>query len=195
MAEGVSVPSAEPVCEAPFIRAFRALLSPEECRCLIEAAEPMLAPARILDVASGLEVRDPIRISDACGFAEDSLAVQEVNRRIAALSGTSVEQGEPLQVLRYRPGGEYKPHFDSIPGEPNQRIWTMIVWLTDAYAGGETWFMTPKLALKGQAGDAILFRNAAADGRRDSDSAHAGLPVTSGEKIIASRWIRARPFA
>ena len=193
----VSIPPAETVCEAPQIRAFRGLFSPAECAYLIERAVPMLAPAQILDVATGRAVQDPIRISDACGFTPglESPAVHALNRRLAAASGTAVEQGEPLQVLRYRPGGEYKPHFDSIPGQANQRVWTMIIWLSDAYEGGETWFMTPKLALKGQAGDAILFRNAGPDGRRDPDSAHAGLPVTAGEKIIASRWIRARPFA
>ena len=194
MADAVPVPPGETVCEAPWIRAFRGLFSPAECRYLIEAAEPLLAPARIMDVATGREVVDPVRISDCCGFTAETPAIHALNRRLAAASGTAVEQGEPLQVLRYRPGGEYKPHFDSIPGVRNQRVWTMIVWLTDDYEGGETWFMTPKLALKGQAGDAILFRNAGDDGRRDPDSAHAGLPVTAGEKIIASRWIRGRPF-
>ena len=42
--------------------------------------------------------------------------------------------------------------------------------------------------------DAPLFRNALADGTRDPAAAHAGLPVIRGEKLIASRWIRARPF-
>jgi prolyl 4-hydroxylase len=190
------LPVRETVCEAPEIYAFRGLFSPAECAYLVGLATPLLAPAQIVDVATGQGVLDPIRISDACGFTPEleTPVVHALNRRLAAASGTSVEQGETLQILRYRPGGEYKPHFDSIPGEANQRVWTMIVWLTDAYEGGETWFMTPKLALKGQAGDAILFRNAGEDGRRDPDSAHAGLPVTSGEKIIASRWIRARPL-
>ena len=97
-------------------------------------------------------------------------------------------------MLRYRPGGEYRPHFDAIPGFDNQRILTMIVWLSEAYEGGETLLMKTGAKLKGKAGDALLFRNTLPDGTRDLDSAHAGLPVTSGEKLIASRWIRARPF-
>jgi prolyl 4-hydroxylase len=191
-----SLPPRETICEAPEIYAFRRLFSPAECAYLVDLAAPLLAPAQIVDVATGQGVLDPIRISDACGFTPDleTPVVRALNRRLAAASGTSVEQGEPLQILRYRPGGEYKPHFDSIPGEANQRIWTIIVWLTEDYEGGETWFMTPKLALKGQTGDAILFRNADADGRRDPNTAHAGLPVTRGEKVIASRWIRARAF-
>ncbi|HZG10293.1 MAG TPA: 2OG-Fe(II) oxygenase [Allosphingosinicella sp.] len=197
-AEGdpVSVPPAEPVCEAPHIVAFRGLFSAAECRYLVEAAAPMLEPALIVDVKTGTQKRDPVRISDGCGFTWplENPAVHALNRRIAAASGTAAEQGEPLQILRYAVGGEYKPHYDSIPGFANQRVLTMLVWLNEEYEGGETWFPEPKLALKGQAGDAVLFRNAGEDGRRDPLSAHAGLPVTAGEKLIASRWIRQRPF-
>ncbi|HEY0028150.1 MAG TPA: 2OG-Fe(II) oxygenase [Allosphingosinicella sp.] len=192
----VSLPPAEPVCEAPHILAFRGLLSAEECAYLIEAGRPMLTPALIVDVKTGGQKRDPGRISDGCGFTWplENPAVHALNRRIAAASGTAPEQGEPLQILRYGVGGEYKPHFDSIPGFANQRAYTMLVWLNEDYEGGETWFTEPKLALKGVVGDAVLFRNAGADGRRDPLSAHAGLPVTAGEKLIASKWIRQRAF-
>ena len=191
-----ALPPREPVCDAPHIRAFRTLFTEEECRYLAEAAGPMLEPASVVDVRTGRQKRDPIRRSDCCGFTWplENPAVHALNRRLSAASGTRAEQGEPLQVLRYGPRGEYKPHFDSIPGFANQRILTMIVWLNDAYEGGETWFATPRLALKGQAGDAILFRNAGDDGARDPSSAHAGLPVTAGTKLIASRWIRRRDY-
>jgi prolyl 4-hydroxylase len=43
-------------------------------------------------------------------------------------------------------------------------------------------------------GDALLFRNADADGRPDPLALHSGLPVTRGVKYLASRWIRAEPF-
>jgi prolyl 4-hydroxylase len=70
----------------------------------------------------------------------------------------------------------------------------MLVWLNEDYQGGETHFPTAGLRLKGRRGDALLFRNTGPDGRRDPASGHAGLPVASGEKLIASRWIRERPF-
>jgi prolyl 4-hydroxylase len=193
----LSVPQGETVCDPPSIVTFRALFTPAECRYLIEAAARSLEPALVVDVKTGGQVSDPIRLCDSCGFTwrlEDP-AVHALNRRLAAASGTAVDQGETLQVLRYRPGGEYKPHYDSIPGLANQRAMTMLVWLTEDYDGGETWFPTPGLALKGQAGDAILFRNADEQGARDPASAHAGLPVTRGEKLIASRWIRRHGWA
>ena len=186
----------EVVSDAPHLTFFPGLFSTEECRYLIDAAAPMLAPSVVVDPKSGAQRPDPVRVCDSAGFTLplENPAVHALNQRIAAASGTAWAQGEPLQVLRYRPGGEYKPHFDALPGLANQRILTMIIWLNDGYEGGETWFAKTGVKIKGRVGDALLFRNALADGSRDPNAGHAGLPVTSGEKWIASRWIRARPF-
>lgn len=186
----------EVVSLAPHLTLFRGLFSAAECRYLAEAAAPMLAPSVVVDPATGRQRPDPVRISDSAGFTLplENPAIHALNQRIAAASGTKAAQGEPLQVLRYRAGGEYRPHFDAIPGFANQRVMTMIVWLGEDYEGGETLFMKTGAKLKGRTGDALLFRNALPDGTRDPDSGHAGLPVIRGEKLIASRWIRARAF-
>ena len=186
----------EILSETPHLTLFRGLFTAAECRYLIEAGTPMLVPSVVVDPATGAQRPDPVRISDSAGFTLplENPAVHALNQRLAAASGTAWAQGEPLQILRYGPGGEYKPHFDALPGLANQRILTMIVWLGEDYEGGETRFMTTGATLKGRTGDALLFRNALPDGSRDPASSHAGLPVTKGEKLIASRWIRARPF-
>jgi prolyl 4-hydroxylase len=192
----IEAPVGKSICAAPHITLFRGLFTPAECAWLIEAAAAMLEPSVVVDNATGRQVRDPVRISDGMGFTwplEDP-AVHALNRRIAAASGTAPEQGEPLQVLRYRPGEQYRTHFDAIPGFANQRAMTMLVWLNDGFVGGQTEFPTPGLKLRGETGDAILFRNVREDGSRDPDCAHAGLPVAAGEKYLGSRWIRQRPF-
>ena len=171
-------------------------MSATECAWLREAGEPALRPSLVADPGTGRMVPHPVRSSDAAMFgvfAED-LVVNALNRRIAALSGTRPDQGEPLQLLRYRPGGEYKPHMDALPAEPNQRILTVLVYLSDDYEGGETSFPNTGLSFRGRSGDALLFRNAGDDGRADPLALHAGLPVTSGVKYLASRWIRAGRF-
>lgn len=190
------VPVGETLCDAPAITRFEALFSTQECAWLAAAAGPMLEPAMVVDPGSGRQLRDPVRVCDSAGFTWplENPAIHALNRRLAAASGTAALQGEPLQLLHYRPGGEYRPHFDAIPGFANQRAMTMLVWLNAGYEGGETHFPTPGLKLKGRAGDAILFRNTGPDGRRDPAAGHAGLPVTAGEKLVASRWIRERPF-
>lgn len=192
----LATPEGEPVSESPWVMRFPAFFTRAECLYLIEAATPMLEPSVVVDRRTGRQLRDPVRTSDGMGFTWplENPAVHALGRRIAAASGTGVEQGEPLQVLRYRPGQQYRPHLDAIPGFSNQRIMTMLVWLNDDYDGGETAFLKTGLRLKGGAGDAILFRNVDEGGRRDEATVHAGLPVTGGEKLIASRWIRERRF-
>jgi prolyl 4-hydroxylase len=191
-----ALPAEERLSDRPHVAAFRALFSAAECDFLIARASPWLQPSVVIDPQSGRQLRNPIRTSDgmAFGYCQEGPAVHALNRRLAAVSGTGAAQGEPLQVLRYRPGEEYKPHFDALTGEPNQRILTVLVYLNDDYAGGETAFLATGLRFKGRRGDALLFRNAGPDGRADEQARHAGLPVTAGEKLIASRWIRANPF-
>ena len=171
-------------------------LTVAECDYLKAAAEPSLQPSVVVDPVTRQPVPHPVRKSDGTmlGVYSENVAVNALNRRIAALSGTRIDQGEPLQVLRYRPGGEYKPHMDALPAEPNQRVLTVLVYLSDDYEGGETFFPGDGLSFRGGTGDALLFRNSGPDGRPDPLSLHAGLPVTRGTKYLASRWIRAQRF-
>ncbi|MCW3847875.1 2OG-Fe(II) oxygenase [Sphingomonas sp. LB-2] len=185
-----TVPRGQRICERPEILHFQHLFTPEECDYLVEVAEPDLAPAMVMNSA-GQAVRDPVRTADGFAFhilVEDP-ATHALNRRLAAASNTRHEQGEPLWVLRYQPGQEYRPHLDAIPGFTNQRILTALVYLNDDYEGGATLFTKAGVEVKGRKGDAIVFRNTIEGSRADPMSEHAGMPVTSGTKYLASRWI------
>jgi prolyl 4-hydroxylase len=81
-----------------------------------------------------------------------------------------------------------------LPGGDNQRVLTMLVYLNVGYGGGETRFTHAGLTFAGKLGDGLLFRNAQPGGAPDPGTEHAGLPVLSGEKFLASRWIRERPM-
>jgi prolyl 4-hydroxylase len=189
-------PETRALSESPWAVACESFLTEPECAYLKAALEPELQPSMVVDPASGRMVPHPIRTSDGAifGVFSEDLVVSAINRRIAALSGTRLAQGEPLQLLRYRPGAEYRAHMDALPSEPNQRVMTALVYLSDDYEGGETRFLRTGLDFRGRAGDALLFRNARADGSPDPMSLHAGLPVTKGVKYVASRWIRAGAF-
>lgn len=191
-----SVPDREPVSQSPVVFWVRELFSKAECQALIEFAQPILNPSVIVDPATGQMRADPIRTSDAAMFPwiDETPFIHAVNRRIAGASGTAVEQGEPLQVLRYAPGQQYHSHSDALPHADNQRIMTALVYLNDGFDGGETSFPAPGLNLRGRIGDALFFRNVNEAGQPDTQATHAGLPVTKGEKWLASRWIRERPF-
>ncbi|MET0180846.1 MAG: 2OG-Fe(II) oxygenase, partial [Novosphingobium sp.] len=87
-----------------------------------------------------------------------------------------------------------RPHHDAIAGLTNPRVWTVLIYLNEGYGGGETHFPANGLRVKGRIGDAVLFRNLTPAGDPDPLAGHAGLPVSAGEKWLATRWIRARPF-
>lgn len=188
-------PEGETLCSTPFVRRFDRLFTPDECAFLIDASAPRFRPATIFHDGQQRFVRDPLRDSDNAGFpvVAEWPAIHALNRRLAAASGTDVAQGEPLQLIRYGPGQQYRPHLDAIAGLANQRVLTILVYLNEDYDGGETHFAESGLSVRGRTGDALLFVNALPDGRPDPATRHAGLPVRSGVKVIASRWIRQRP--
>jgi len=184
-------PEGEQLCRSPEMHLYRELFSSEECDHLLAVAESGYQPSIVND-ATGRPVRDPIRTSDgsAIHWLIEDPAIHALNRRLAAAGGTAYEQGEPMQVLRYRQGQEYKPHFDFARTSENSRVTTALAYLNDDYEGGETWFLKAQIKVRGRKGDVLVFRSMGPDGRVDPMSEHAGLPVTSGVKYLASRWIR-----
>ena len=188
----VAVPPGEVLAEAPRVVRFPALLTPQECAHLASVAGALLEPARVIDPRTGRWIAHPVRSSEdaAIGPTREDLVVRAINARVAAISGTGIDQGEPLTVLRYRPRQEYRPHVDTIQGAANQRIATVLLYLNQGFGGGETHFPDAGLTVTPRGGDALLFVNTFPDGRPDPASRHAGLPVTHGAKWLATRWIR-----
>jgi len=190
----VAPPRGDLLRESPHIILFRGAFSLAECAYLFEVEKPDFKRATVVDERDGSERPDPIRTSEESHIhwlIEDPL-IHVFNRRLASMSGTDVNQGEPLQILRYRPGQQYRPHVDYIQGAANQRVKTALLYLNQDYGGGETAFPSAGLTVKGRIGDVLLFRNMLEDGKVDRVSEHAGLPVLEGVKYIATRWIRER---
>jgi len=185
-------PAGERLSDQPFVERFPAVLSAEECLHVATLTQNWLEPAVVVDPRTGRNIAHPIRTSDGTliGPTQETLVVAALNRRLAAITKTRVEQGEPLSVLRYKPGQEYRLHMDALPRTTNQRIATAIAYLNDGFEGGETYFASNHLKIKPGAGDVLVFRNVLASGTTDPNSQHAGLPVRRGTKWIATRWIR-----
>jgi prolyl 4-hydroxylase len=188
--------ASEILSQDPPVRLVRSLFTADECDYLIALAAPALRPSVIVDAATGRPKPDPVRTSDGMNFgpAQENPVVGALNRRLAAVTGTAYACGEPLHVLRYSPGQEYRPHLDALPGVENQRVVTALVYLNGGYGGGATVFPELGLSAKGEPGDCLIFRNVLEDGRGDARTRHAGAPVTGGVKWLATRWIRERPF-
>jgi len=177
----------------PHIELFQGLFSPEECRYIQLLAKPWLEPARVYSDLGGSRV-DPDRDADNMAFtpmAED-LVIQSVNHCIADAANVPVTWGEPLHVMRYGPGQQFRPHHDANgPGRgKRRRIATALLYLNSDYEGGETHFPELGFRVRGAVGDLLIFHNLAGDDVPDPRVVHAGLPIIRGEKWLATRWIK-----
>lgn len=181
----------------PQIEIVQGLFSKEECRYLQVLATPWLKPAKVYSEGGGTRLEN-MRDAHNMGFSPvtEDLVVQEINRCIADVSGFPYAWGEPLQVVRYLPGQQFRPHHDAhgSGGGATKRVASALLYLNDAYEGGETHFPEMGIRVRGAIGDVLIFHNLTADGSADPRMIHAGLPVTRGEKWLATRWIRTRDY-
>ena len=189
--------------DVPAVAVFADLLSAEECDALIEAARPRLSASLTVDTQTGGEELHPDRTSQGMFFSRgENPLVARLEVRIATLLGWPLENGEGLQILRYPPGAQYRPHYDYFdPGEPGtpailkrggQRVATLIIYLFEPEGGGATVFPDIALSVAPRRGNAVFFSYG--QPHPASLSLHCGDPVTKGEKWIATKWLREREF-
>ncbi len=187
----------------PPIATFEDVLDPLECEYVIGIASGRVQRSLVHDPATGGPMLHPMRTSHSMTFAadDDDFWLRLLQRRLAALTGLPLAQAEPLAVLRYARGEEYRPHRDYLrdPAElaadaPGQRLRTVFVYLSDVAAGGETDFPLLGVRIAPRRGRVVMFDNVAADGTPDPATLHAGLPVERGRKWLATLWMRERPL-
>jgi prolyl 4-hydroxylase len=191
------------VVKHPQVIVFGNLLSPEECDDLIALAQPKLTRSLTVDIKTGGDELNAARTSDGMFFARaENPVVERVEKRLSELLRWPYENGEGLQILRYRHGAEYVPHYDYFdpvqPGTPKilarggQRVATIVMYLRTPERGGATVFPDIGLQVAPIKGSAVFFTYDRP--HPDTKSLHGGMPVTLGEKYVATKWMREREF-
>lgn len=187
----------------PRVVVFGGLLGTDECQALMEEARPRLARSETVDNATGGSEVNAARTSEGMFFERgETPLIDRIERRIADLLGWPVERGEGLQILRYRPGAEYKPHHDYFDpryaGTPKilerggQRVATVVMYLNTPEGGGSTTFPDVGLEVAPVQGNAVFFSYDRA--HPATRTLHGGAPVTAGEKWVATKWLREGEF-
>ena len=187
----------------PRVVVFGGLLTPIECEALIDEARSRLERSETVDLATGGSEVNVARTSDGMFFSRgESDLVSRIERRIAALLRWPVEYGEGLQVLRYRPGAQYQPHFDYFDPEQSgtarqlarggQRVGTLVIYLREPQGGGATTFPDVGLEVAPVRGNAVFFSYARP--HPSTGTLHGGAPVLAGEKWVATKWLRESVF-
>lgn len=198
------------------VHEFDGFLSSKECDEIIEYARrnDVVQPSKVV-CDKDHDCFNEARTSRNGFVKDDALPIaKRVSERVSKILGIHTSHFEDLQVVHYRPGQQYKAHYDACVGDDpqkcdrnvkasGQRYATFIIYLNDDFTGGETEF--PKrvgptaqggpLRITPKRGKAALFFNLddALVNVRD-DSFHAGLPPTTGEKWMCNKWIRTGPL-
>ena len=172
---------------------------------MVRLAKPKLTRSTVVNAATGAYDVHEARTSRGAHFERgENELVRRIEARIADLTSLPIENGEPIQILHYMPGAEYKPHFDyfdpklagneKVLAMGGQRIATLIMYLNDVESGGSTIFPDIGLDVLPHKGNAVFFAYSSERGELDARTLHGGSPVASGEKWIATKWIRLGPY-
>ena len=178
-------------------RVYKNMITEEERKHIIERARSQLSDS-VID--SDVMLDTSIRKSQTAWLdPKNDEIVDRVMRRCLKNCDRPLRNCEQLQVVRYKPNGFYKPHYDNPPifdrhGELglklNPRMYTFIIALNDDYKGGATYFPNLDKRYKLRAGDVLRFDNLNNYGFSSSNSLHAGETVEEGEKWICNVWPR-----
>jgi prolyl 4-hydroxylase len=187
----------------PRVVVFGNLLSNEECDEMIELARSRLARSETVQTETGSSEVNEARTSQGMFFDRgEKEIVKRIEARMGALLDWPIENGEGLQILRYLPGAEYKPHYDYFDpahsGTPTilkrggQRVASLVCYLNTPAGGGATIFPDVKLDVAPVKGNAVFFSYDRA--HPATRTLHGGAPVVEGEKWVATKWLREGRF-
>ncbi|MGH8278568.1 MAG: 2OG-Fe(II) oxygenase [Gammaproteobacteria bacterium] len=185
---------------------IKGVLPPLLCEHFINVAAPALLPSSVADPVTGAIMQNAMRTSSSMYFPLSmcDFITGLTLRRLAALVEREPRHAEPFAILHYQPGQEYKPHRDYftsqgnreelVDGRGGQRDITIMVYLNEVEAGGETDFPLLGACVAPELGKAVKFLNLDAQGKPNTLTLHAGKPVLRGEKWLLTVWFRQRPF-
>jgi prolyl 4-hydroxylase len=191
----------------PEPRLIRGFISDQEIEAILRDSDAKGFHASLIeDNKEQLKIRK----SETCWlYPSNNETIRRIYERARALPELTDEDEddlsfEPCQIVRYTPGGHYSTHYDQchdksiyctkqIEEYKGPRKWTLLMYITDDFEGGETWFPMIQKSFRGKKGDALLFHTLTPDNLRvHPHSLHQGSPVKSGEKRIANIWIRTK---
>lgn len=176
-------------------RVYNNVLSKEECNSIIKQSVHFKESKTTSDADEG---NSYYRKSLTALFSSELIQITKLRRSFAELTKTDIKQQEtPVSVIKYLENNYYLPHLDSFGGtgqflhpEAGDRFLSGILYLNEDYTGGETFFKSENVKVKGNQGDLLIWHNLNEDGSPNRSTLHEGLPVTDGVKYIAVIWAR-----
>lgn len=182
-------------------------LTHAECDAIIEKALTKgLNKSTVFGSESDIEDMSTRKSDQTWLRDEEHEIVSKISQKVAWLTGLPRENQESMQVARYHDGGKFNAHYDPcilsdkeckrMNGDSGPRVFTVLIYLTDDFQGGDTYFPRLDIRVRPRKGKAVLFQNTRSDGKFDiiDESEHGGEVVTEGEKWICNKWVHARAY-
>eukprot|EP00747_Dinoflagellata_sp_TGD_P145589 gnl/TRDRNA2_/TRDRNA2_176601_c4_seq5.p1 gnl/TRDRNA2_/TRDRNA2_176601_c4~~gnl/TRDRNA2_/TRDRNA2_176601_c4_seq5.p1 ORF type:complete len:636 (+),score=105.02 gnl/TRDRNA2_/TRDRNA2_176601_c4_seq5:2-1909(+) len=164
------------VSRDPRIHLFDNFLSHEECDYLMAKAQGRLQPAGVVEQEGNKYAMDAKRTNDQVWLTyqeeKDEPLLAHILKRMHRVAHVPDDEAEALQVGRYELDQKYEMHIDSAPEHDVARPATMIIFLEEPSAGGETFWPIS---------------------RANGDSCRADWHVVDGEKTFGAKHCCANP--
>jgi prolyl 4-hydroxylase len=173
-------------------------LTNEECDKIIELSKGNMFSSKVYSQNEDL-YDNKTRISEQCWLNDNNPFIKNITDKVKSHTNTHNNYFEELQVVKYKPGGFFTPHYDACVGNKSNcermnkegpRYLTVLFYLNDNFEGGETIFPKINKLVKPEKGKAVIFQNVDNNGVIITQALHGGEPVKNGEKWIANKWIK-----
>jgi prolyl 4-hydroxylase len=183
------------------IKIYDNFISNEDCDQLLKIAQGRFIDSTVY-VSNQGEVDKSARSSSNVYFsrAENDI-ISKIENKVSNMLNIKLDQIEPLQIVKYEKGQQYKYHYDFFDDQTdqknNQRTHTYLVYLNDLNEqdGGSTHFPYYKCKFYPYKTRAIHWENSYPDGSVNKLSLHAGEPILSDTtKYVLTIWTRASSY-
>ena len=139
------------------------------------------------DDSYGSAVEDETRRASALGPNSCVNIMREFDRRVNRVIkplvrkvwGVGLRRHSGTHLIRYSKGNFYAPHTDAAL-DVSDRFFTVLCYLNDDFAGGQTSFPQLGYSVEPRAGTAVIF---------PATYLHSSEPVLNGEKYVIVTWL------
>ncbi|EDW68311.1 prolyl 4-hydroxylase subunit alpha-2 [Drosophila virilis] len=178
----------------PYMVLYHDVVQANEREHIMQLAKPHLRRALV-----GAARAHSQRFAMNAGFSyNDSRQGQRLRQRLEDMSGFDLTNSGQLAVLNYGIGGQYYMHYDcwfsqddaaQVASIKDNRIATILLYLTDVQLGGLTSFPALGLAVQPSPGSALIWHNMNNAAECDRRTLHAACPLLLGTRWVATQWI------
>ncbi|XP_017131068.1 prolyl 4-hydroxylase subunit alpha-1-like isoform X1 [Drosophila elegans] len=180
----------------PHIVIFHDIVSVEERKRIRKGSKSYLIASSTFNMTTGTYHIETTRTSKSVWIQSNSNNLsQKLTDVMEEATGLDMNYSEMFQVINYGVGGVFEVHFDTLLRDEDRfngtedRIATLLYYLSDVPQGGATVFPSLNLTVFPQPGSVLFWYNLDNKGNEDLMTHHLGCPLIVGSKWVMTKWI------